>query len=1165
MRVSHADMDGVDGFRSWLCAAVAAVAVAAAGVVVATSSGAVSGGAPSPVSPGSRVCFGVAGASGDVAVVNLTPVSASAAGYGLLISSDVVDAPVASNVNFGPGSTDPNVAFAPIGADGRVCFVNSRHTTVELIADHLGTIAASDFTPANADATPKRTVDTRAGVGGDRLEANGRLCFSVAGAVRDVAVVNLTPVLAGGGGNGQLVSSDVADVPVASNVNFALGSADPNVAFAPIGADGTVCFVNSRHTSVDLVADHLGTIGSSVFTPANTAASPERVIDTRIGLGGSRLTESGRVCAGVAGQPGDLAAVNLTPVQAAGAGNGLLISSDIADPPVASNANFGLGTADPNVAFAPIGADGGVCFVNSRHTSVDLVADHLGTISVTAFTPANPDGTPRRVVDTRDGTIAAPTSTTTVPATTTTTTPPTSSTTTTEPTDPDAPLLMFGAFGGVDCADGDTLTFTAIAYGFFEAGDAFWFRIDEDAWQGPIYPASANDWDVWFDDGTIDLAVDVSPGPHTVTGQARRGGTATSTISDTANCAGATTTDCATVTTMPQIECEALVAIYHALDGPNWWSAGDWLHAPNPCMWVGVTCVSGHVTGLDLTFRSAAGAMPAEFGDLVHLQTFRSAGGTGGPSGITSLPAEIGNLTSLTDLNVVGNPMADLPAEFAELDALTTLHLTSAMLTFPDEIGGLASLQELVVWNPGFDSLPASIGNVTTLVTLDLRWRAPVGGLDPQLNNGTALSSLPPELGNLENLVTLNLRGEDLTSLPEEIGNLASLETLDVAHNQLAALPSSIGDLSSLTTLDATHNAMTSVPASLTALTGLSTLRLAWNELTALPSDIHDMTELEVLDVADNNIGSLPSAIGGLANLRQLILGAAFIGGTNSGFGGNPLTTLPAEIGDLTRLERLDAPYGDLTSLPAEMGNLVNLTWLDLRSNDLSVMGDITAPLLGLVGADALTTLDLSNNGCLTTTSTPLRTWLTALDSDWTSCPADHPLGTSVGGGHACHLLANGTAACVGRNDFGQLGHQGGTLAPVANLTGAVAVASGDMHSCAVRIDGSVACWGRNDDAQLGVLDGIARVVPFPVPGVADAVGVEAAGNLTCATISDGSLVCWGALLGSPDVWSVPTAPVPIDGIGDTVDRRDRPLVGVRSQRLRRGVVLGSQRRWSAR
>ena len=381
---------------------------AVAGLLTATLSivAAAAGSGPAagvgPLAPRQRSCFAVAGAPGDVAVVNLTPVLAKGPGSGLLVSSDVADPPVASNVNFRQGSVDPNVAFAPIGTDGQVCFVNSDNSRVDLVADHLGTIAIGSFTPANADATPERTVDTRAGTGGTTLAPGGRLCFGVAGRPGDVAVVNLTPVQAIGPGSGLLVSSDVTAPPVASNVNFGAGTVDPNVAFAPIGTDRRVCFVNSDNSQVDLVADHLGTIDTDSFTPANADATPKRTVDTRTGIGGTTIAPGGRLCFGVAGRPGDVAVVNLTPVQATGPGSGLLVSSAITTPPVASNVNFGIGTVDPNVAFAPIGTDRRVCYVNSVHSRVDLIADHLGTISIDSFTPANIGATPERAVDTRD-------------------------------------------------------------------------------------------------------------------------------------------------------------------------------------------------------------------------------------------------------------------------------------------------------------------------------------------------------------------------------------------------------------------------------------------------------------------------------------------------------------------------------------------------------------------------------------------------------------------------------------------------------------------------------------------------------------------------------------------------------------------------------------------
>jgi hypothetical protein len=568
------------------------------GVPVAVAGPTVS--AAGQLGPGERRCFAVAGSAGDAAIVNLTPVEASAPGYGQLVSSSVTNPPTSSNVNYRPGSFDPNVAVAPIGADGQVCYVNSNLASVHLVADHLGTIPASGFTPASADGAPSRKVDTRNS--GIKVAAGGRLCFAVTGAAGDAAVVNLTPVDADGPGNGQLVSSDVTQPPVASNVNYLRGSIDPNVAIAPIGSDGQVCYVNAALASVHLIADHLGTIAANVYAAPTLSGAPSRRVDTRAAdpgahpllsqlvvaaqnttvdydrdswdpsadvdndcqntraevlirdsltgvtftteaqcvvatgswydgrtdltftdagdvqidhtvalanahrsggwawtaeqkrqfandithpealavvqiaansskgdkgpedwepshlgawcgfatdwaniktrwsltvtaaehaaldlmLGtcdnaapaaGGRVAPAERRCFAVAGMPGDAAVVNLTPVEADGPGNGQLVASDVPTP-LASNVNFFPGTFDPNVAVAPLGPDGRVCYANSVLASVHLIADHLGTITSSAYIRATPSGAPLRTVDTRTETPPPP------PPPTTTTSPP---------------------------------------------------------------------------------------------------------------------------------------------------------------------------------------------------------------------------------------------------------------------------------------------------------------------------------------------------------------------------------------------------------------------------------------------------------------------------------------------------------------------------------------------------------------------------------------------------------------------------------------------------------------------------------------------------------------------------------------------------------------------
>ena len=271
---------------------------------------------------------------------------------------------------------------------------------VHLVADHLGTIRANAYVPAVPSGAPDRKVDTRIGLGGGRIPPSGRVCFAVAGLARRRRRrqphtgrrrrTRLRPA--------RLIRRRHA--PVASNVNFGPGTVDPNVAVAPIGSDGQVCYVNSQLASVHLVADHLGTIRANAYVPAVAERRPRpqgrhphrprRRTHPTI-----RPTVLRRV-----GSPGDAAVVNLTPVDADGPGYGLLVSSDVPRT-VRSNVNYDPGTVDPNVAVAPIGSDGQVCFVNSPLASVHLVADHLGTIRANAYVPAVPSGAPDRKVDTR--------------------------------------------------------------------------------------------------------------------------------------------------------------------------------------------------------------------------------------------------------------------------------------------------------------------------------------------------------------------------------------------------------------------------------------------------------------------------------------------------------------------------------------------------------------------------------------------------------------------------------------------------------------------------------------------------------------------------------------------------------------------------------------------
>jgi alpha-tubulin suppressor-like RCC1 family protein len=126
--------------------------------------------------------------------------------------------------------------------------------------------------------------------------------------------------------------------------------------------------------------------------------------------------------------------------------------------------------------------------------------------------------------------------------------------------------------------------------------------------------------------------------------------------------------------------------------------------------------------------------------------------------------------------------------------------------------------------------------------------------------------------------------------------------------------------------------------------------------------------------------------------------------------------------------------------------------------------------------------------------------------------------------GHTCAVLSEGTAACWGWNEFGQLGSgsTSNSTIPVAVTGGALtdkivtSIAASSSHTCAVLSDGSVACWGSNRSGQLG--NGTTTNSTIPVAVTGDALTGKTVTKLavsdarTCAVLSDGSVACWGVV-----------------------------------------------------
>jgi alpha-tubulin suppressor-like RCC1 family protein len=106
----------------------------------------------------------------------------------------------------------------------------------------------------------------------------------------------------------------------------------------------------------------------------------------------------------------------------------------------------------------------------------------------------------------------------------------------------------------------------------------------------------------------------------------------------------------------------------------------------------------------------------------------------------------------------------------------------------------------------------------------------------------------------------------------------------------------------------------------------------------------------------------------------------------------------------------------------------------------------------------------------------------------------------TVGGEHACGLSGSGIAYCWGLDSFGQLGDARlvNSTTPIPVVTSAqtpmqfASLSAGYMHTCGLTPAGAAFCWGDNSRGQLGT-GGASTDLPAPV-----------AGGLTFTAISSG-------------------------------------------------------------
>ena len=219
----------------------------------------------------------------------------------------------------------------------------------------------------------------------------------------------------------------------------------------------------------------------------------------------------------------------------------------------------------------------------------------------------------------------------------------------------------------------------------------------------------------------------------------------------------------------PPTDRDSLIALYCATDGINWRFRANWLTDELLDTWYGVTTNSLDETVvevLDLGNNNLSGTIPAELGNLTSLQNlhlyYNQLSGT--------IPAELGELPNLKYLYLYNNNLSrTIPAELGNLISLTHLSLENNQLsgTIPTELGELPNLVSIVLRSNNLSgSIPSELGELPNLTRLSLE-------------NNELSGSIPTELGKLLNLQHLHLKLNELSgSIPTELVKLTNLQRL---------------------------------------------------------------------------------------------------------------------------------------------------------------------------------------------------------------------------------------------------------------------------------------------------------------------------------------------------------------------------------------------------
>ncbi|KAM1101186.1 hypothetical protein ACFX2B_007498 [Malus domestica] len=278
---------------------------------------------------------------------------------------------------------------------------------------------------------------------------------------------------------------------------------------------------------------------------------------------------------------------------------------------------------------------------------------------------------------------------------------------------------------------------------------------------------------------------------------------------------------------------------------------------------------------------------------------------------LSGLPPELGQMTTLRQLLLTGNPIRTLRSTLVSGSTPALLKYLRSRLSENEDAEGTSTRKEdeLSMEGVGLSAVPSEVWESTELIKVDL--------------SRNSIQELPVELSSCINLQTLILSRKKITDWPGAIlQSLPNLLCLKLDNNPLRQIPPGgfqaapmlqILDLSGNVASLPEHPAFSSLPH-------LQELYLRQMQLREVPSEVLSLQQLRILDLSQNSLQLVPVEFKNLASLTEL------------GLSDNNISMLSPELGLLEpslQALRLDGnPLRSIRRTVLDRGTKVVLQYL---------------------------------------------------------------------------------------------------------------------------------------------------------------------------------------------------------------------------------------------